>query len=100
MSYVCIGRLRVRVISVYMPTSDYGIADIEEVYGHLGILVTAAHSKRMKMILGRDFNTKYGIGSRGELLNDFVEGHKLHLGNYPGLNPENEWTFEHALGHK
>ena len=29
-----------------------------------------------------------------------MEAHKLHLGNHPGLNPENEWTFEHALGHR
>ena len=95
-----IGKTRYRIISVYLPTTDYDIDILEDLYGQLGELVGDARRNGMKLIIGGDFNTEYDVGPRGDLLRDFLDEYALDAMNKPGIGLNDEtWTHRGAQGY-
>ena len=68
-----------RIVSLYCPHGGYEIADLEEVYHQLYVLLLEAQRRNLRIIVGGDFNTVVGVGDRGILLNDFL--HTFWLGD-------------------
>ena len=48
-----------------MPITDYDIEELEELHERLALLMSTGRGKRMRIIIGGDFNTVFGIGRRG-----------------------------------
>ena len=90
--FVCCG------ISVYVPHCGYSAEHLEQTYDQLRYITSKARRSNKKIIGGRDFNTQFGIGIRGLLLDQFAEEFGLNVTNASGLETNVDWTFRSSVG--
>ena len=95
-------RAQIRVIAVYVPHSGYDRFSEEDLlafYEELYALLIDAIRKKMRIIIGGDFNTVFRDGRRGELLDALLTAFSLQIINDPEqLSFENAWTHTGPIG--
>lgn len=85
-------------ISTYIPHCGYCREDFDETYNQLRCIVTKAYRSCKRIIVGGDFNTQFGIGSRGFALEQFAEEFDLCITNARSPEIDTDWTFESSMG--
>jgi endonuclease/exonuclease/phosphatase family metal-dependent hydrolase len=96
---VTVGGRKLRIIAVYLPHSGYERSLLDETYDQLGLVISEAQAAGRAIVLGGDFNSQSGHSARGDLLDNFLQEHKLSLTTDAATQPWEEiWTFKTSLG--
>ena len=66
-----VNRIKVRAVAVYLPHMGYPQEDYDLAVGKIKCVLGEARQKQRRIILGGDFNSQFGVGMRGEALNEF-----------------------------
>ena len=67
-----IGQFLYRVVAIYIPHADFDFQELEDCYDYLEFIMKDALRRRMRCVLGGDFNTVFNHGDCGVLLNSLT----------------------------
>lgn len=87
----------IRLVSVYMPHAGYPIDDLRRLYEQLQFVLEDARRRGFTYMVGGDFNTQLGVGTRGDLLEQMCLAYGLAVLNRDSRIQES-WTFESSMG--
>ena len=94
-----IGAQVFRYISVYMPHAGYPLVEFEECIKYISEIVLEGQRKKYKCILGGDFNTEMGRGTRSDIMMELMGEFGLEACNInDNLTVVEQWTFRSSLG--
>ena len=95
---VCLHSRLSRVVAVYIPQSGYSLAEIDEVYQQISLLILQAQSRHMQIIIGGDFNTTLDHSPQSLVFYDWIAEFDLQFYNDPSLfDFDSSWTYSHPL---
>ena len=92
--------IKIRAVAVYVPHCGYDIEHFNETFDQLRYFASVGRKKGRRLVIGGDFNTQIGIGSRGECLDEFVRTFCLTIANKNNAPWDDQWTFSSSLGDK
>ena len=88
-----------RLVSVYAPHRGYGAAELSAFFCNLYAVCQNGRDNNRHLVVGGDFNTQLGSGTRSEQMHDFCNECCLEISNND-LPWESTWTFESSLGYQ
>ena len=76
--------LMYRIVSVYLPHAGYVWNDFQSSFEIISNLLAEAVPKHFRIMIGGDFNLSYGVGRRGEVLQELCDEYWLTVLNGDG----------------
>eukprot|EP00959_Pyramimonas_sp_CCMP1952_P338502 7088869-Pyramimonas_sp.AAC.1 len=91
--------MAIRIVSVHAPHCGYSLQELDDFYSDLKDLVKEGQRTDIYIVIGGDFNTQLDVGSRSELLREFVAEFDLFApSDFSEQSGANMWAFKSTLG--